>query len=442
MPLTIAIVGRPNVGKSTLFNRLVGKRLALVDDTPGVTRDRREGEGHLFDLSFTVVDTAGMDEVRDDSLEARMRTQSAQAIAEADVVLFMLDARAGVTAAEEILADELRESARPVIPLANKCEGASGEAGRLEAFTLGIGEPVAFSAEHGIGLDEVYEFLKPRDAALAAAEAEAEDATADDTMQLAIVGRPNVGKSTLINRLVGEDRLLTGPEAGITRDSIAIDWSYKGRPIKLVDTAGMRRKVRVTEKLEKLAVADGLRAVRFAHVVALLVDATQGLDKQDLQIAGHTIDEGRALVVALNKWDAVEDRDAALQAVRDRLQRSLPQVKGIPVITMSGRKGKGLSGLLDAAFNVYDLWNRRVSTPDLNEWLTEVTGHHPPPSAKGRANRIKYVSQPKARPPTFVLFCNRPKELPDAYVRYLENELRHDFDLPAVPIRWQVRKGR
>jgi GTP-binding protein len=440
MTFTVAIVGRPNVGKSTLFNRLIGKRLALVDDTPGVTRDRREGAARLFDLDFTVVDTAGMDEVRDDSLEARMRAQSARAIAEADAVLFLLDARAGVTAAEEILAGELRETARPVLLLANKCEGEAGEAGRLEAFGLGLGEPVAFSAEHGLGIDAVYEFLKAIDVEREAADAAAEE-PAGDILQLAIVGRPNVGKSTLINKLVGEDRLLTGPEAGITRDSIALDWHWRDRPIKLVDTAGMRRKSRVEAKLEKLSVADALRAVRYAHVVGLVIDATQGLDKQDLQIAEHTIEEGRALVLALNKWDAVADRDAARQAVRDRLQRSLPQVKGIPLVTLSGLRGKGLEALLDEGFRVYDLWNTRVATPDLNAWLAEVTAAHPPPSARGRSNRIKYISQPKARPPTFVLFCTRPKEVPDAYLRYLENELRHDFALPAVPIRWQLRKS-
>jgi GTP-binding protein len=432
-------VGRPNVGKSTLFNRFVGKRLALVDDTPGVTRDRREGEGRLFDLDFTVIDTAGMDEVRDDSLEARMRAQSERAIAEADAVLFLLDARAGVTAAEEILADELREAARPVLVLANKCEGVAGEAGWAEAFSLGLGEPVAFSAEHGTGLDAVYDFLQPIASAIAAAEAEAQP-DSGEPLQLAIVGRPNVGKSTLINRLIGEDRLLTGPEAGITRDAISVEWAYKDRPLKLVDTAGMRRKTRVSEKLEKLAVADGLRAVRFAHVVALVVDATQGLDKQDLQIAEHTVDEGRGLVIALNKWDAVQDREAALQAVRDRLQRSLPQVKGIPLVTVSGLKKTRLATLLDEGFRIYDLWNTRVATPDLNQWLTEVTGAHPPPASGGRSNRIKYISQPKARPPTFVVFCSRPKALPESYLRYLENELRHDFDLPGVPIRFQVKK--
>jgi len=439
MAFSVAIVGRPNVGKSTLFNRLVGKRLALVDDTPGVTRDRREGEGRLFDLEFTVIDTAGMDEVRDESLEARMRAQSERAIAEADAVLFLLDARAGVTAAEEILADELREALRPVFVLANKCEGAAGEAGWAEAFSLGLGEPVAFSAEHGTGFDAVYDFLQPIGAAIATAEAEAPP-EGGEPLQLAIVGRPNVGKSTLINRLIGEDRLLTGPEAGITRDAISVEWQYGARPLKLVDTAGMRRKTRVAEKLEKLAVADGLRAVRFAHIVALVVDATQGLDKQDLQIAEHTVDEGRGLVIALNKWDAVRDRDAALRAVRDRLQRSLPQVKGIPLVTVSGLKKTRLETLLDEVFRIYDLWNTRVATPDLNQWLTEVTASNPPPASGGRANRIKYISQPKARPPTFVVFCSRPRALPTAYLRYLENELRHDFDLPGVPIRFQVKK--
>nr|WP_207140313.1 ribosome biogenesis GTPase Der [Rhodovibrio salinarum] len=448
--MTVAIVGRPNVGKSTLFNRLTGRRSALVDDTPGVTRDRREGEGKLFDLTFRLFDTAGLEDVDDDSLEARMRRQSEIAIEEADVVLMMLDARAGVTATDEIFADKLRRGDKPVLVLANKCEGQAGAAGLAEAFTLGLGDPVAFSAEHGIGLEEVHELLSEvaqttGHADELAADAEAEDASEEadaGPLRLAIVGRPNAGKSTLVNRLLGEERLLTGPEAGITRDSIAVDWVYKDREIKLVDTAGLRRKARVDQKLEKLAVADALRAVQFAHVVVLVIDAEQGLDKQDLTIANQTIEEGRALVLALNKWDAVGEKEPVRSAVSDRLTRSLPQVKGVPVVPVSGLKGTGMQKLLDQVLRVYDLWNRKFATPDLNQWLSEVEAANPPPSVGGKRCRLKYVSQPKARPPTFVLFCSRPKDLSDSYLRYLENELRHDFDLPAVPVRFHLKKSK
>ena len=450
MTLTVAIVGRPNVGKSTLFNRLTGRRTALVDDTPGVTRDRREGEGKLFDLTFRLFDTAGLEDIDDDSLEARMRRQSEIAIEQADVVLMMLDARAGVTATDEIFADKLRRGDKPVLVLANKCEGQAGQAGLAEAFTLGLGTPVAFSAEHGLGLEEVHELLsevaqRTGHADEPAADAEAESAEEEvdpGPLRLAIVGRPNAGKSTLVNRLLGEERLLTGPEAGITRDSIAVDWVYKDREIKLVDTAGLRRKSRVDEKLEKLAVADALRAVQFAHVVVLVIDGEQGLDKQDLTIANQTIQEGRALVIALNKWDAIGDKDAARNAISDRLTRSLPQVKGVPVVPVSGLKGTGMEKLLDQVMRVYDLWNRKFATPDLNQWLGEVEAANPPPSVGGKRCRLKYISQPKARPPTFVLFCSRPKDLSDAYLRYLENELRHDFDLPAVPVRFQLKKTK
>ena len=455
MTLTVAIVGRPNVGKSTLYNRLTGRRTALVDDTPGVTRDRREGEGKLFDLTFRLFDTAGLEDVDDDSLEARMRRQSEIAIEEADVVLMMLDARAGVTATDEIFADKLRRGDKPVLVLANKCEGRAGQAGLAEAFTLGLGTPVAFSAEHGLGLEEVHDLLSEvvkttggGDEPAADAEAEgvtgAEPETEVDPgpLRLAIVGRPNAGKSTLVNRLLGEERLLTGPEAGITRDSIAVDWVYKDRAIKLVDTAGLRRKSRVDQKLEKLAVADALRAVQFAHVVVLVIDGEQGLDKQDLTIANQTIEEGRGLVLALNKWDAIGDRDAARNAITDRLTRSLPQVKGVPVVPVSGLKGTGMEKLLDQVMRVYDLWNRKFATPDLNQWLGEVEAANPPPSVGGKRCRLKYISQPKARPPTFVLFCSRPKDLSDSYLRYLENELRHDFDLPAVPVRFQLKKTK
>ncbi len=464
MTLTVAIVGRPNVGKSTLFNRLTGRRTALVDDTPGVTRDRREGEGRLFDLTFRLFDTAGLEDVDDDSLEARMRRQSEIAIEEADVVLMMLDARAGVTATDDIFADKLRRGDKPVLVLANKCEGQAGQAGLAEAFTLGLGNPVAFSAEHGMGLEEVHELLsevtrRTGHTDLPAAEESSGEADSPESeepageeaagepadpgpLRLAVVGRPNAGKSTLVNRLLGTERLLTGPEAGITRDSIAVDWVYKDREIKLVDTAGLRRKSRVDAKLEKLAVADALRAVQFAHVVVLVIDGGQGLDKQDLTIASQTIQEGRGLVIALNKWDALGQRDAVRNAVADRLTRSLPQVKGVPVVPVSGLKGTGMEKLLDEVMRVYDLWNRKFATPDLNQWLAEVEAANPPPSVGGKRCRLKYISQPKARPPTFVLFCSRPKDLSDAYLRYLENELRHDFDLPAVPVRFQLKKSK
>ncbi|MEO3429626.1 ribosome biogenesis GTPase Der [Pelagibius sp. CAU 1746] len=451
MTITVAIIGRPNVGKSTLFNRLVGQRLALVDDTPGVTRDRREGEANLFGLEFRVIDTAGLEEVFDASLEGRMRAQTERAVAESDLALLVIDARAGITALDEHFARWLRRSGKPVALVANKCEGREAEAGLNDAYSLGLGQAIPISAEHGLGMSDLYDAVVavaekaeetlPEEAPEGGeAEAEAPEETGG-VLQLAVVGRPNVGKSTLINKLLGEERLLTGPEAGITRDSIAVEWAYKGRPLRLVDTAGLRRKARVVEKIEKLSTQDTLRAIRFAQVVVLLLDVEEGLEKQDLTIARMVVDEGRALVIGVNKWDSCRERDAALAAIQDRLLRSLPQTRGIPVVTLSALQGHNIGALLEAVFQAYDVWNRRVATADLNRWLDAVTSSHPPPAVNGRRVRLKYMTQAKTRPPTFAIFCSKPQELPPSYLRYLENGLREAFDLPGTPIRLNFRKG-
>lgn len=452
MTFTVAIVGRPNVGKSTLFNRLAGKRLALVDDTPGVTRDRREGAGAIADLSFKIIDTAGLEDVIDDSLEARMRVQTEHALDDADVVMFVIDARSGLMPMDKHFADWLRRRGAPVILVANKCEGRGGMAGLGEAYALGLGDPLAVSAEHGEGMGDLYDALAPFAEAVGVQEKEedgggdgdADDGDDDDNrpLQLAIVGRPNVGKSTLVNYLLGENRMLTGPEAGITRDSISVPFSFEGRNIQLVDTAGLRRKARITEKLEEMSVGASLHAIRFAQVVALTIDAVEGLEKQDLTIADMVVEEGRALVIVLNKWDLVKDRRKALGRLADRLETSLPQIRGVPVVTCSALTGKGVDDLLPAVISIFKLWNKRVSTGQLNRWLEAVTERHPPPLVHGRRLRIRYITQIKTRPPTFVIFSSSLKGMPESYARYLINSLRDDFDLPGVPLRLHVRKGK
>ncbi len=445
MAFTVAIVGRPNVGKSTLFNRLVGQRLALVDDTPGVTRDRREGDAAVGDLRFRVIDTAGLDEAEPGSLAARMQEQTARAVSDADLALFVIDARAGLTPLDRHFADWLRRGSTPVVLVANKAEGRSGDSGLYEAFALGLGEPIALSAEHGEGMSELYAALVPfaDRSAVAVAATEAEERIAPEKpLQLAIIGRPNVGKSTLVNRLLGEERSLTGPEAGITRDAIASRWEWQGRAIRLIDTAGLRRRARVEEKIEKLSVADTLRAIRFAEVVVLVTDATQLMEKQDLAIAQMVEEEGRALVLAVNKWDLVEEKPAALQRLRERMEMSLPQLAGLRFVTLSARTGAGVAKLMPAVMETYDIWNRRIATATLNRWLEAVQDRHPPPLVQGRRLRLRYMTQANIRPPTFALFASRPAELPDAYRRYLVNVLRKDFDLPGVPIRMMLRKGK
>ncbi len=443
MTASVAIVGRPNVGKSTLFNRLAGRRLALVDDRPGVTRDRREGEASLGALSFDIVDTAGLDEAASGSLEARMSAQSERALADADAVLFMIDARAGVTPLDRHFAELVRRAGKPVILVANKAEGGAGKSGVYEAFGLGLGDPVALSAEHGEGLGELHDRLEMA-IAPAAAAGEGEDSEEDEErpLRLAILGRPNAGKSTLVNALVGEERMLTGPEPGITRDSIALQWAYGGKPVTLWDTAGLRRKARISEKLEKLAVSDALRAVRFAEVVVLLIDVGRALDKQDLQLADHAAREGRAVVIAINKWDAVEDRAVARRDIEETIATHLPQITGVPVVYISGLAGEGLDRLMQAVFRCYETWNRRVPASRLNRWLAVMLERHPPPAPSGRRIRLRYITQASARPPTFAVFGSRVDALPESYKRYLVNGLRQDFDLPGVPVRLHLRAGK
>jgi GTP-binding protein len=434
----IAIVGRPNVGKSTLFNRLAGRRLALVHDRPGVTRDRRLALGRLGDLDLTLIDTAGFEDVEDESLEARMRRQTEQALDEADVALFLIDAREGVTPLDRVFADIVRRRGKPVVLVANKAEGLAGVSGAGEGAALGLGEAVAISAEHGEGLSDLYEAIEVR--RLAADEAR-ELELGPIPLRIAVVGRPNAGKSTLVNRLIGEDRMLTGPEAGITRDAIPVDWTWQGRPIRLVDTAGLRRKARVTEALEKLSVQDALRAITFAEVVILVMDATQAFETQDLQIADLVEREGRALAFVLAKWDLVEDPDARMRELRQTAERMLPQLRGAPLVALSAETGHGLDRLMPAVVKAHEDWSTKVKTSDLNEWLRLAVERHPPPMVGGRRMRLKYIAQTKARPPTFVLFASRAAAMPDSYRRYLVNSIRESFDLPGTPVRLTVKSS-
>ena len=455
MSFTLAIVGRPNVGKSTLFNRLVGRKLALVDDQPGVTRDLREGEARLGDLRFIAIDSAGLEDVTDDSLQGRMRRLTERAVEMADICLFVIDARAGVTPQDRVFAEILRKKNAHVILAANKAEGSAADGGVLEAYELGLGEPLRVSAEHGEGLDELYHMLRPlaaefeARAALDAPEVdvdviEGEDEgprvpTREKPLQIAVIGRPNAGKSTLINKIIGEERLLTGPEAGITRDAISVRADFMGTPIRIFDTAGMRKKAKISDKLEKMSVSDGLRAVRFAEVVVVLLDVAIPFEQQDLRIADFAETEGRAVVLAANKWDLEEEKTEKLKELREAFERLLPHLRGAPLVTVSAKTGKGLDRLHAAILKAHEVWNRRVATAKLNQWLGAMTEAHPPPAPGGRRIKLRYMTQVKTRPPAFVVMCNNADKLPESYSRYLVNGLRADFDMPGTPIRLTFR---
>jgi len=467
MSFTLAIVGRPNVGKSTLFNRLVGRRLALVDDQPGVTRDLREGEARLGDLRFTVIDTAGLEEANDQSLQGRMRRLTERAVDMADICLFMIDARVGITPTDQMFAEILRKRSAHVIVAANKAEGRAGEAGMLEAYSLGLGEPLRLSAEHGEGMEDLLSVLTPladafaekaddsapeTDVTLSDTEESGQEDEADEDgllptpkpsrakpLQVAVVGRPNAGKSTLINAILGEDRLLTGPEAGITRDAISVTTEWADTPVRIFDTAGMRKRAKVQDKLEKLSVSDGLRAVRFAEVVVVLLDVEIPFEQQDLRIADLAEREGRAVVIAVNKWDIESDRQNKLKELKEEFARLLPQLRGAPLITVSAKTGRGLDRLQEAILKAHEVWNRRVTTSTLNRWLVGMLEAHPPPAPGGRRIKLRYMTQAKTRPPGFVVMCSHPEKLPESYSRYLVNGLRDSFDMPGTPIRLTFR---
>ncbi len=458
MSFTLAIVGRPNVGKSTLFNRLVGKRLALVDDQPGVTRDLREGAARLADLRFTVIDTAGLEEATDESLQGRMRKLTERAVEMADVCLFMIDARVGVTPTDQVFAEILRKKADHVILAANKGEGSAADAGVIEAYSLGLGEPIRLSAEHGEGLNDLYTHLMPIsdqfDLLAEKDDTPEVDVTLDEDedglgavpvptnakpLQVAVVGRPNAGKSTLINQILGEERLLTGPEAGITRDAISLRIDWNGTPMRIFDTAGMRKKAKVQEKLEKLSVGDGLRAVKFAEVVVVLLDAAIPFEQQDLRLADLAEREGRAVIIAVNKWDIEDEKQSKLKDLKESFERLLPQLRGAPLITVSAKTGRGLDRLNEAIMKAYEVWNRRITTAQLNRWLAGQVEAHPPPAPQGKRIKLRYMTQAKTRPPGFVVMCSHPDKVPESYSRYLVNGLRVDFDMPGTPIRLYMR---
>ncbi len=443
MTFTVAILGRPNVGKSTLFNRLVGRKIALVDDQPGVTRDRREGLAQIGDLTFRVFDTAGLDDAKKETLEARMSAQAEMAVEEADLVFFVIDARAGITPIDRKFAEKIRKFGKPVRVVANKAEARMAEAGVLESYSLGFGEPLAISAEHGEGMESLYDVIAPlAPKSEAVSDEEAEEAELTRPLRLAIIGQPNAGKSTLVNTMLGEERMLTGPEAGITRDAIATDWSFGGREIKLWDTAGIRRKSRVTGKIEKLAVSDALRAIRFADCVVVLIDASMEIERQDLALSDLVATEGRAVVLALSKWDLVEDKQKVLAEVHSQLEDVLPEIRGVPVVTISAKQERGVDKMMKAVFEAVDRWSARITTSQLNRWLESAVSKNPPPAPSGRRIKIRYATQASSRPPTFAVFGNQMAKMPESYKRYLMNTLRKDFDLAGVPIRFSLRGGK